>query len=321
MKPKYNLYNVLIQRALFLIPILLMLLPLSLSAQKLEQSAILVNLHVNSRPTAYLADWYKPVNGVVVLSSRRGVDVKETALRFETELIDLEGDVVYRLPHTQSDEVFVSGVTANFPLSTILQLQNGEFISPRLANDFTHGGKLHAGQYALRLRIWHPIEDMPVTEWTSSKPFLISSYNLPQLTQPADGAVLNSYIANSAVTFRWTPLTPAMQSYVASYRIQIWQVQPDMTPMQTLRSIPPIEDRIIKGTTQFLWQPRLNIIDEDPANPPHFIWTIQTLDEKGMPVESTDLSMQGISQPFEFSFAKKQTTETAELSSTEENDH
>lgn len=91
--------------------------------------------------------------------------------------------------------------------------------------------------------------------------------------------------------------------------------------MQSLRSTPPIEDRLIKGTTQFTWQPRLNMVVAEPAATNQFVWTIQTLDEKGMPVETTDAAMQGISQPYTFSLANPQKIITNTVTNMQKNKH
>jgi len=279
-----------------------------------------VNLAINSRPSAYLAEWYRPVNGTVVITSL-GMGAMDRPVRFETEILNSDGQMVYQLPFKQSLPISYSGNAGALPLSEILQLQNGNFSSPQMANSFSEGGKLAAGQYSIRLRLWDGMEDQPRTEWTASKPFFISSYQLPQLMQPADGKELEARQANSFIIFRWTPLTPTMQGALATYRIQIWQVLPDQTPMQSLRSTPPIEDRLIKGTTQFTWQPRLNMVVAEPAATNQFVWTIQTLDEKGMQVETTDAAMQGISQPYTFSLANPQKIITNTVTNMQKNKH
>lgn len=279
---------------------LLTLCSLMICASALGQ-ALRPNLVVSARPTAYLAEWYRPLNGMLVISSGNGTTLDKISIRIETELRNSDDQVVYKLPYEQSTVFSLSGAVSNFTLDNILQLQNGNFSSASLTNSFSNGGKLAAGQYSIRIRIWDAVEDVQRTEWTSSKIFNILNYQLPQLMQPADGKELEAHQANSYITFRWTPLTPTLAQSVASYRIQIWQVLPDQTPMQSLRSTPPIEDRIIKGATQFIWQPRLAMVVPEPAGTNQFIWTIQTLDEADMPVETADATAQGISQPFVFS--------------------
>ena len=261
---------------------------------------IRVNLMVNSRPSAYLAEWYRPQNGTVVLSTMKGEDMGQTYVRLETELYNSNEQLVYSLPSANSSPVSVSGNVMTLPLSDILQLQNGLFADARMMNSFAGGGKLPADQYTIRMRVWHGMEDFQLTEWTPSKPFLISSYTLPNLISPAEGQELEMQKAKSTITFRWTPLTPSIAQSIASYRIQIWRVLPNQAPMQTMRSTPPIEDRLIKGTTQFIWQPRLSMMEDDPIETNQFIWAIQTLDEMDMPVETTDASMNGYSEPAVF---------------------
>lgn len=262
-----------------------------------------VNLTVNSRPSAYLAEWYRPQNGIVVLSTMKGEQMDQAYIRFETEIYNMDEQLVYTLPVTNSSPIPVSGNVMTLPLSDILQLQNGYFADSRLSNSFAGGGKLPAGQYTIRLRIWSGMEDYQITEWTPPKVFLINSYQLPTLIAPAHEQELDVNKARSVITFRWTPLIPSMGQSVTSYRIQIWRVLPNQTPMQTMRSVPPIEDRLVKGTTQFIWQPRLSMMDDDPVETNQFIWAVQTLDEMDMPVETTDASINGYSEPATFTIA------------------
>ena len=259
-----------------------------------------VQLNVNSRPSAYLAEWYRPQNGIVVLSTMKGEQMDQAYIRFETEVYNMDEQLMYTLPVTNSSPIAVSGNVMTLALSDILQLQNGHFADARMTHSFAGGGKLPANQYTIRLRIWHGMEDYQITEWTPPKVFLISTYQLPTLIAPANEQELDVNKARSVITFRWTPLSPSMGQSIASYRIQIWRILPNQTPMQTMRSIPPIEDRLVKGTTQFIWQPRLSMMDDDPVETNQFIWSVQTLDEMDMPVETTDPSMNGYSEPATF---------------------
>lgn len=264
-----------------------------------------INLTLASRPSAYLAEWYRPANGMVVLTAMNGAAIEPSTIRFQTELYNSDGQLVYKLPYQQSQAIQIAGSAVTLYLDNILQLQNGSFGNPQLVNSFSNGGKLPAGQYSIKLQGWEGTADKPKSEWTATKLFLIVNYQLPQLMQPDDGKELEIHQANSFVTFRWTPLTPSIQGAVASYRIQIWQVLPNQTPMQSLRSTPPLEDRIIKGTTQFIWRPGLNMIVPEPASTNQFIWTVQTLDEMQQPIATQDPIVEGRSQPFTFSFVNK----------------
>ncbi len=267
-----------------------------------------VTLAVSSRPSAYLSEWYRPQNGTVVITSANGVPSERSDIRVETEIMSSDGRIIYKLPYLQSELLQAAGNAVTFPLSSILQLQKGQFSDARLTNSFSNGGRLDAGQYSIRVRLWDGATEKALSEWTAEKVFLISSYQLPQLMQPADGKELDVHQANSAIIFRWTPMTPAPAQGLATYRIQICQVLPGHTPMQSLRSTPPIEDRLIKGATQYIWQPRLNVTTPDPVVTSQFIWTVQTLDEMDMPVPTADPSVEGRSQPYVFSFVSKTPT-------------
>ncbi len=264
-----------------------------------------INLTVASKPSAYLAEWYRPANGMVVLTALNGTAIEPSTIRFQTELYNSDGQLVYQLPYQQSQALQISGSAVTLSLDNILQLQNGSFANPQLMNSFSNGGKLPAGQYSIKLQGWEGTADKPKSEWTATKMFLIVNYQLPQLMQPADGKELELHQANSIVLLRWTPIAPSMQTAVPSYRIQIWQVLQNQTPMQSLRSTPPLEDHIIKGSTQFIWRPGLNMIADEPVATNQFIWTVQTLDEMGQPIATQDPVAEGRSQPFTFSFVNK----------------
>lgn len=279
---------------------ILFIMVLSLLIGEASAQSIRVNLTINSRPSAYLAEWNRPQNGIVILSTMKGDEMEQLFIRFETEIYNSDEQLVYTLPVSNSSPIAVSSSVTTLPLSDILQLQNGQFVDSRMMNSFAGGGKLSAGQYTIRLQIWHGMEDYQITEWTPQKVFLINRYQLPTLIAPANEQELDMHKARSVITFRWTPLTPSMAQSITSYRVQIWRVLPNQTPMQTMRSTPPIEDRLVKGTTQFIWQPLLSMMDEDSVETNQFIWSVQTLDEMDMPVETTDSSMNGYSEPATF---------------------
>lgn len=285
---------------------ILFVMLLCLSFGEAVAQSLRINLTVNSRPSAYLAEWYRPQNGLVVLTTMKGEEMDQTYIRFETEIYNMDEQLVYTLPVTNSSPIALSGNVMTFPLSDVLQLQNGHFADSRMTNSFARGGKLPADKYTIRLRIWHGMEDFQIAEWTPPKVFLISSYQLPTLIAPANEQELDMNKARSVITFRWTPLAPSMGQSVASYRVQIWRVLPNQTPMQTMRSTPPIEDRLVKGITQYIWQPRLSMMDDDPVETNQFIWSVQTLDEKDMPVETTDSSMNGYSEPATFTIVNEE---------------
>jgi hypothetical protein len=78
--------------------------------------------------------------------------------------------------------------------------------------------------------------------------------------------------------------------------------------MQALRSNQPILDAEVRNTTQYFWQPQLSFKD---TNGHVFIWTVQTLDAKGIPVSTVDETIQGRSEPRVFGVCNKLIPEKA----------
>jgi len=137
--------------------------------------------------------------------------------------------------------------------------------------------------------------------------------------------VLDLEKARAAITFRWTPVAPRPLEML-TYRVTVFEVLDYQTPMQALRSNQPLLTKDIIGTTQFIWQPQLGLtaccydivieadtdgdagMKKDSGNVHHgnqdfdldayaFIWTIQTLDSRGVPFGDGNINGDGISEP------------------------
>ena len=111
-----------------------------------------------------------------------------------------------------------------------------------------------------------------------------------------------------AITFRWTPLIPKTTT-LATYRLQVFEVQENQTLMQSLRSSEPLLDVEVTGATQYIWRPQINFITTNLSDSVNaaaqekgkaFIWTIQTLDNQWLPVLQTEGNGKSRSEPIIF---------------------
>ena len=59
-----------------------------------------------------------------------------------------------------------------------------------------------------------------------------------------------------------------------------------------------LDEEATKGTTQFIWRTNLPMIDSNMNR--RFIWTVQSLDFNGTPIPSSDMNVQGRSEPAVF---------------------
>ncbi|MGB3007303.1 MAG: hypothetical protein WBC06_12385 [Chitinophagaceae bacterium] len=179
-------------------------------------------------------------------------------------------------------------------------------------------GKLPADNYQLCVQLVTPTDYIPVSE-ERCRSFTLASFQLPIPVSPANEEVMDAIKAQTAITFRWTPVTPRPSEPVR-YIVTVFEVLEKQTPMQALRSNQPLLTKEVMGTTQFIWQPQLSFMSkEKPADTvkihisgdPHvseklamdsigattFIWTIQTTDSRGVPFGDGNINGDGISEP------------------------
>ena len=180
-------------------------------------------------------------------------------------------------------------------------------------------GKLPAGNYELCLQLVTPIDFLPVSE-IRCRNFTLAAFQLPIPTMPGNEEVLDAEKAQTAIMFRWTPVAPR-PSELVKYIVTVFEILDKQTPMQALRSNQPLLTKEVIGTTQYIWQPQLSfaktkiwtddaqadslyskedkaVMDSVDANT--FIWTIQTVDSRGVPFGDGNVNSDGISEPNTF---------------------
>jgi hypothetical protein len=273
---------------------LILFLGMLLSAEAVR-SQITLSLALNPRPQPYLSDWMYPINGQMIISYFAGPVVNDPNIKLRTTLLDQSGNPIGVSNLNAARIITLRQGVNQFTMADALQLQN-LMLSGNLQSLLQRTGRLPAGQYQLSVEVMNTSGD--IVRAKQIQPFSITSYRLPVLIQPANEAKLDAHIAQTMITFRWTSLVPN-SSEQTFYRVQVFEILPGQTPMQAFRGNRPILDEPTSGgNTQYIWQPNLPMLDST-ANY-QFIWTIQTLDAKGMPVPSMDMNTQGRSEPAVF---------------------
>lgn len=257
---------------------------------------ITLNLALNSRPQPWLSDWVNPVNGQLIITYSAGPVLNDPLVKLRTTISDQNGSVI-GVSNTNAARVYTLKPGVNqFTMADALQLPNlilNESVQRRLQSS----GRLAAGQYQLTVEVTNAAGD--IVRARQTRPFFITSFQLPVLINPADGSKLDAAIAQSAIIFRWTRLVPASPD-IPRYLVQVFEVLPGQTPMQAFRGNRPLlNEQAVPGTTQFIWRPNLPMLDSTANR--QFIWTIQTLDFRGIPVPTPDINLQGRSEPAIFS--------------------
>ncbi len=270
------------------------------------QAQIKMNLAINSRPLPYLADWYKPVNGQLIVSYVPAQPPTDAAVKIRTTLLDFNGNVLGNSNFGAAPIYRLMAGTNLFSMSDAVQLQNMVFTGA-VQDLLQRTGRLLAGQYQLNVQIVNLQGDRVYAEQT--RPFFVTAYQLPLLMQPADGSSLDARVAQNIISFRWTSVLPSAEQGI-HYRVQVFEVLTGQTDLQAFRSNQPLlDEEAIRGSTQYIWRSNLPMLDSTANS--RFIWTVQTLDEKGQPLPANDAFTQGRSEPAVFSIYRKNTASPA----------
>jgi hypothetical protein len=126
-------------------------------------------------------------------------------------------------------------------------------------------GKLPAGSYQLCVQLVAPVTFQTLSQERCSF-FTLASFQLPIPMMPANETILDIEKAKAAITFRWTPVAPR-PAEMLTYRVTVFEILPNQTPMQALRSNQPLLTKDIVGTTQYIWQPQLGLTMCCPGDP------------------------------------------------------
>lgn len=264
---------------------------------------IITALTLNPNPPATLADWNIRKEILVYLCT---VDLPaggSVAAKVKTEIRLTDGTVVATTDLARSKTIIFNGGTTVLSAADVIPIEAMVFTG-KYQSTLERTGKLPTETYQLTVQLVRPVDFVPVSNQTN-RVFTIAALQLPVLVMPAQETQLDAAKAQTAITFRWTPLTPRTIQ-LPRYRIQVFEVQDGQTPMQAFRSNLPLLDREVNGTTQFIWQPQLSFIKTvSPDSTENtrrytFIWTIQTLDAQGRPVGDGNINGDGRSEPVVF---------------------
>ena len=277
------------------------------------------NLIVNARPTATLSKWATTQGTITLIVNNLGgsqgiikrVKIKATLKASDgTEVSTTNLNLAQVITLPDGNSVYNAAVV--FPLE--IQQFTGKY-----QKSLNRTGKLPADNYQLCVQMVEPTTFAALAQERCSS-FYIADAQLPICMMPANEQELDITKARTAITFRWTPLVPKPQG-ATNYRLQVFEVLQQQTPMQALRSNQPLLDQIIIERTQFIWQPQgiLGFVEEEKTDSAtqkkgwdgklndhkkRFIWSIRTLDALQNPV-AVDANYEGRSEPIQFTIADR----------------
>lgn len=222
------------------------------------------------KPSSTISEWANSPTVTFIVNNPYDIP-QRVIIKAELKLAD--GTVVATKDLSKATVFTLTRGTRIFYAQDVLPLEitmfNGSYKST-----LERTGKLPSGTYQLSVQLVEPATLAGITP-IQNKIFNLSAPQLPILIVPANGAVLDAKKSETAIIFRWTPVTsiPANQ---LQFRIQVFEILPNQQPMQALRANQPLLDQNINGQTQYIWRPQISFsIDSIPKK---FIWSIQTLE-------------------------------------------
>lgn len=256
---------------------------------------------LNAQPPAQLSEWgnRREVLTLIVTGGQPGAPGGQ--FKIKTEIKTTNGTVVGTadLAKTPVFTINSTGAPLILVANDVMPLEFMVFTG-KYKTSLERTGKLPADNYIICVRPVNIIDYTPLGE-EQCKTFYLASTQLPILMKPYNEEVIDAKKAQTAIIFRWSPVVPTQPSPV-TYRIQVFEVLPTQSPVQALRSNQPLLDKEVLAATQYIWQPQLSFLpyDEETKKPPAFVWTIQSLDNAGLPVTQTDGNGEARSEPLIF---------------------
>ncbi len=258
-----------------------------------------ITLNMNPRPTSTLSDWSyrRDVLSLLVLNQS---PVGTMTAKLKTEIRLTDGTVIATTDLAKAASfTIVQGTNTVLNSGDVVNLNILQFTGS-YQSKLNKTGKLPAGNYQLAVRFYRPDGTQPVSE-EAAKIFYLANLQLPVLMMPADESKLNAETAQTAITFRWSPVNPASAA-PAHYRIQVYEVLENQQPVQAMRSNMPLLDKEVVGTTQYVWRPQLDLKLDSIRK---FIWSIQVYDDKGVIMPSDNATGEARSEPKTFMIVNK----------------
>lgn len=268
------------------------------------------NLALAATPPATLSEWANRREVLTyIINSQPGLNFP---VIIKTDIKTTDGTVIGTTDLAKAKVFTLTSSTTILYAADVLPLENIQF-SGKYKTSLQRSGKLPSDNYMLCVQLVRPVEYTPASA-VVCKIFYLASTQLPILMKPYNEEILDAKIAQTAITFRWTPVTPRLSEPV-TYRLQVFKVLDFQTPVQALRSNQPLLDQEIRNATQYIWRPQLtfndaeneiidslqkNVRQEKRNGKIMFIWTMQSLDKQGLPVTQTDGNGEARSEPLIF---------------------
>ncbi len=274
-------------------------------------------LNVQANPSAVVSSWGSSPQTITFVVNN--VTQAARTFKIKATIKTTSGDVVATTDLSKVPVYNSLGGTSNvYNALTAMPYEYLQF-SGKYNSILQRSGKLPTETYQLCMQLVNPLDYAVITQ-EQCKIFNIAALQLPFLISPNTNTVLDKNIAQSVITFRWTPVVPRPLQSDITYRLQVFEVLEGQKPMQAFRANMPVLDVDVKQATQYIWRPQMSFDESivkdstrgDSAKTEivkTFIWTIQTVTKSPtggiLPLSNESINGDGRSEPVVFNVTKK----------------
>jgi hypothetical protein len=269
------------------------------------------NLLVAPTPPSTLTDWSNRREVLTfVVVNQSGASIRALV---KADLKTSDGTQVAATNLSRARIISFAGGSTQLFAMDVLALESMNFFG-KYKSTLDRTGKLPAGSYQLCVQLVTPVDFIPLSQQVCRN-FNLAAMQLPIAMIPAQDAMLDAIKSQTAIIFRWTPVSPQPSTPVI-YHVQVFEVLSNQTPMQAFRSNQPILDKEVVGMTQFIWQPQMDLSSfccgiypatadsttrkKIPVYTHQFVWTIQSFDTQKRPIGDGNVNGDGRSEPSVF---------------------
>ncbi len=175
--------------------------------------------------------------------------------------------------------------------SSLLSSEAVEFLAS-IGRCIVRGGVLSPGDYTICCQVLDGANPDLVLLCSESKPFRVSGYELPQLSEPVNYRWITR---DRPVLFKWKAIQPSPQvPRIVRYKFLLYESAKGLDPSYVVETLTPILEKFSDNISPLSIVIPLQKLSLSPDH--QYVWTVQALDQDSRPYGDPD----GMADPFIF---------------------
>ncbi len=236
-------------------------------------------LNVDPRPSPQVLNWAANPSTVILTVNNNGlssIDYKIGAyFKKDNNLvaeIDISSISIMTIDAFDTEVFFVEDV---IPSNAV------DILDPSIQSTVQRTGQFPAGNYQLCVELIDP-NTQSILAQEQCAPFVLTSYQPPQLILPIDEAII---LDRASISFMWSDIAPSYPTPV-TYELNVYELLSNQSEVDAVRFNLPIISEYLISSNQFFWPLDVPLLDEETD----FVWQVRALEDEfsGNPIGLND---------------------------------